>query len=91
MAMRVVVIVSRGGPILERSREVYECWTTLGALAVATSRIGLGTLVLGNTYRHPALVVNMAATLDRVSGGSVLLGLGAGWQTNEHTAYAAPE
>jgi F420-dependent oxidoreductase-like protein len=67
--------------------QVHECWTTLSALAVATSRIGLGTLVLGNTYRHPAMVANMAATLDRVSGGRVLLGLGAGWQTNEHTAY----
>jgi len=67
--------------------QVHECWTTLSALAAATTRIGLGTLVLGNTYRHPAVVANMAATLDRVSGGRVLLGLGAGWQPNEHTAY----
>ena len=67
--------------------QVHECWTTLSALAAATTRIGLGTLVLGNTYRHPAVVANMAATLDQVSGGRVLLGLGAGWQPNEHTAY----
>jgi F420-dependent oxidoreductase-like protein len=66
---------------------VHECWTTLTALAASTTRIGLGTLVLGNTYRHPAVVANMAATLDQVSGGRVLLGLGAGWQPNEHTAY----
>jgi F420-dependent oxidoreductase-like protein len=67
--------------------EVYECWTTLSALAASTARIGLGTLVLGNTYRHPTVVANMAATLDRISGGRVLLGLGAGWQPNEHAAY----
>jgi F420-dependent oxidoreductase-like protein len=66
---------------------VLECWTVVAALAAVTGRIGLGTLVLGNTYRHPAVVANMAATLDRVSGGRVLLGLGAGWQRNEHTAY----
>ena len=66
---------------------VHESWTTLSALAVAVTRIGLGTLVLGNTYRHPAVVANMAASLDQVSGGRLLLGLGAGWQANEHVAY----
>ena len=67
--------------------EVLECWTVMTALAAATARIGLGSLVLGNTYRHPAVVANMAAALDQVSGGRMLLGLGAGWQRNEHTAY----
>ena len=66
---------------------VLEGWTSLSGLAVATSRIRLGTLVLGNTYRHPAVVANMAATLDQVSGGRVTLGLGAAWQQNEHHAY----
>lgn len=66
---------------------VHECWTTLSALAVAVPPVGLGTLVLGNTYRHPAVVANMAASLDQVSGGRLLLGLGAGWQANEHVAY----
>jgi len=66
---------------------VLECWTALTALSAATSTIGLGTLVLGNSYRHPAVVANMAATLDHVSGGRLLLGLGAGWQPNEHQAY----
>ncbi len=66
---------------------VQESWTTLSALAAITTQIGLGTLVLGNAYRHPAVVANMAATLDQLSGGRLLLGLGAGWQANEHMAY----
>ena len=66
---------------------IAEAWTTLTAVATFTTRIGVGTLVLGNTYRHPAVVANMAATLDHVSGGRLVLGLGAGWQENEHVAY----
>jgi F420-dependent oxidoreductase-like protein len=66
---------------------VLEGWTTLTAVAARTSRLRLGTLVLGNLYRHPAVLANMAATLDHVSGGRLLLGIGAGWQQNEHTAY----
>jgi len=69
---------------------VLECWTTLTGLAARTTRIRLGTLVLGNTYRHPAVVANMAATLDQVTGGRVVLGIGAGWQVNEHAAYGLP-
>jgi F420-dependent oxidoreductase-like protein len=67
-----------------------EAWTTLSALAAAVPRIRLGTLVCGNTYRHPAVLAKMAATLDRISGGRFVLGLGAGWQENEHTAYGIP-
>lgn len=66
---------------------MLEAWTTLTGLAALTSRARLGTLVLGNTYRHPAVVANMAATLDHVSNGRLILGLGAGWQQNEHDAY----
>ena len=66
---------------------MHESWTTLSALAVGTTEIGLGTLVLGNSYRHPAVVANMAASLDQISGGRLLLGLGAGSQPNEHRAY----
>ncbi len=66
---------------------VLEGWTTLAGLAGHTSRLRLGTLVLGNTYRHPAVVANMAATLDHATGGRFVLGLGAGWQANEHAAY----
>lgn len=64
-----------------------EAWTTLGALAARTTRVRLGVLVSGNTYRHPAILAKMAATVDRISGGRAILGLGAGWQRNEHLAY----
>ena len=66
---------------------VLEGWTVLTAVAARTTRIRLGTLVLGASYRHPAVVAKMTATLDQVSAGRVTLGLGAGWQPNEHTAY----
>lgn len=69
---------------------VDECWTTLAALAASVPRIRLGALVSGNTYRHPAVLANMAATTDRISGGRLVLGLGAGWQVNEHEAYGIP-
>src|SRR5688500_9520315 len=61
-----------------------EAWTTLAALAAAVPRVHVGALVTGNTYRHPAVLAKMAATLDHVSGGRAVLGLGAGWQENEH-------
>lgn len=64
-----------------------EAWTALGALATVTRRARLGVLVSGNTYRHPAILANMAATTDRISEGRLVLGLGAGWQVNEHEAY----
>lgn len=66
---------------------VNEAMTILSALASTVPTIKLGTIVLGNTYRHPALLANMAATLDQISGGRFILGLGAGWQENEHAAY----
>jgi F420-dependent oxidoreductase-like protein len=70
-----------------------EAWTTLAALAARTERVRLGVLVTGNTYRHPAILAKMAATTDRISNGRLVLGLGAGWQRNEHEAYgiALPE
>jgi F420-dependent oxidoreductase-like protein len=64
-----------------------EAWTTLAALAAAVPRIRIGPLVSGNTYRHPAVLAKMASTVDQISGGRVVLGLGAGWQENEHRAY----
>src|SRR5256885_7808555 len=64
-----------------------ECWTVLAGLAAATDRVRLGSLVCGNTYRHPAVLANIAAATDHVSNGRVVLGLGAGWQENEHKAY----
>ena len=66
---------------------MLEGWTSLAALAGHTQRLRLGTLVLGCTYRHPAVVANMAATMDHITGGRFVLGLGAGGQRNEHVAY----
>ena len=66
---------------------IHESWITLAALARDVPRVRLGTLVAGNTYRHPALLANMVATLDNLAEGRVVLGLGAGWQKNEHEAY----
>ena len=66
---------------------VLECWTSLTALAGQTRSVRLGSLVMSNTYRHPAVVANMAATLDVITNGRVILGVGAGWQVNEHAAY----
>ncbi len=69
---------------------VLECWSVMAALASAVPRVGIGTLVCGNTYRHPAILANQAATTDVISGGRVILGLGAGWQVNEHDKYGIP-
>jgi F420-dependent oxidoreductase-like protein len=74
----------------EREGAMLESWTTLSALAALVPRMRVGTIVLGNTYRHPAVVAKMAAQVDIVSGGRLLLGLGAGWQQNEHEAYGLP-
>ena len=64
-----------------------EGWTTLTALAQATRRLRMGTLVTGIHYRHPAVLANMAATLDIISGGRLELGIGAGWNQQESGAY----
>jgi F420-dependent oxidoreductase-like protein len=64
-----------------------EGWVTLTALAQATRRLRLGTLVTGIHYRHPAVLANMAATLDIVSGGRLEIGIGAGWNEEESGAY----
>ena len=65
----------------------FESTALLAALGARTERVRVGPLVLGNTYRHPAVVANWAATLDHVTGGRVVLGMGAGWQVNEHEQY----
>jgi F420-dependent oxidoreductase-like protein len=68
----------------------FEGPTLLSALAARTSRIRCGILVVGNTYRHPAVLANIAATIDHVSGGRLELGIGAGWWEMEHSEYHIP-
>ena len=76
--------VEPGKPALDPT---LECWAVLAALAVAVPRVRIGSLVCGNTYRHPAVLAKQAAAVDVISGGRLVLGLGAGWQENEHEAY----
>ncbi len=64
-----------------------ECWAGLAGMAAITSRLRLGTLVSPTTMHHPALLAKRAATVDQMSNGRVILGMGAGWQVNEHKAY----
>ena len=71
------------GPCLEAS-------TLLSALALKTSTIRIGVLVYGNTHRHPAVFAKEMATIDHVSDGRVIIGIGTGWNEREHTAYAIP-
>jgi F420-dependent oxidoreductase-like protein len=67
-----------------------EGWTLLAALAAETSRLRIGVMVTGNTYRHPAVLANMGATVDIVSGGRLDFGIGAGWNELEHDSYGIP-
>jgi F420-dependent oxidoreductase-like protein len=77
---------SRGLPDLDH----LEAWTLMSAIAAVTERIGIGTLVLCNSYRSPSLLAKMAASLDNLSNGRLLLGLGAGWMEEEYRAYGYP-
>jgi F420-dependent oxidoreductase-like protein len=72
------------------SPPVAEAWPTVAAAAALVPRLRIGTLVCGNTYRHPALLAKMAAQVDIISDGRFVLGIGAGWQENEHRAYGIP-
>ncbi len=67
-----------------------EGWTLLAALAYATSRVRVGVLVSGVTYRHPALLAKMATTVDHISGGRLNFGIGAAWHEFEHRCYGFP-
>lgn len=70
--------------------ECFEGWTALAALAQATSRVRLGILVTGNTYRHPVVLAKQATTVDHISGGRLEFGIGAAWHTYEHDAFGIP-
>jgi F420-dependent oxidoreductase-like protein len=71
-------------------RPILECWTALTTLSSLTTRIRLGTMVLCSSFRNPALLAKMAATLDVISGGRLEFGIGAGVQKEEHAAYGMP-
>ena len=78
-------------PILtDPSGHCFEGWISLTALMTETSRVKAGVLVTGNTYRHPAVLAKMAATLDHISNGRLILGLGAAWFEMEHNSYGIP-
>ncbi len=67
-----------------------EAWTLLAALAAQTRHLRIGVMVTGNTYRHPAVLAKMAATVDVIAHGRLNFGIGAGWDEREHRAYGIP-
>jgi len=67
-----------------------ESWTCLAALAMATTRLRIGILVTGNTYRHPTVLAKMATTVDVISNGRLEFGIGTGWYEPEHQMYGLP-
>ncbi|MBV8359004.1 MAG: LLM class F420-dependent oxidoreductase [Deltaproteobacteria bacterium] len=67
-----------------------EGWTMLGAIAALTTRVQIGVMVTSNTFRHPAVVAKMATTVDHISGGRLILGIGSGYFAQEHQVYGIP-
>jgi len=74
----------------EPARGPWECLTMLSALAASTARIELGPLVLSTSFRNPAMTAKIAETIDEISGGRFILGLGAGWNRSEYDAFGFP-
>ena len=71
-------------------RGPWECWTLLGAIAAVTERVLLGPLVSPTGFRQPAVLAKMAGTVDEISGGRLVLGLGSGWNKREFDAFGVP-
>ena len=74
----------------DRARGPWEAWTTLAGLAEATTRVTLGPLVACTSFHNPAMLAKLATTVDEISGGRLILGLGAGWNETEYRAYGFP-
>jgi probable F420-dependent oxidoreductase len=74
----------------EEPRGAWECWSHLSALAAVTERVELGTLVICTGFRNPALLAKMVATTEEISGGRLILGIGAGWNEAEYRAFGYP-
>jgi probable F420-dependent oxidoreductase len=72
------------------ARGPWEAWTQLAGIAAVTSRIALGPLVACTSFHNPAMLAKLAATVDEISGGRLILGLGAGWNETEYRAYGFP-
>ena len=72
------------------ARGPWEAWTTLAGIAASTSRIAIGPLVACTSFHNPAMLAKLAATVDEISGGRLILGLGAGWNETEYRAYGFP-
>jgi alkanesulfonate monooxygenase SsuD/methylene tetrahydromethanopterin reductase-like flavin-dependent oxidoreductase (luciferase family) len=79
----IALYASPDGPCLEAS-------TLLGALALKTNMIRIGVLVYGNTHRHPAILAKEMVTVDHISDGRLIFGIGTGWNEREHSAYSLP-
>lgn len=74
----------------EGSRGPWECWSLLSAIAAVTNRVEIGPLVVCTGFRNPALLAKMADTVEEISGGRLILGLGAGWNEAEYRAFGYP-